>query len=74
VGLLFTDALGARETQEAIQRVVEGYYGLQAALFGEVEGTRYGPPSAARWLAATLLWGAGAAAAVGVAAYRRREE
>jgi hypothetical protein len=71
-GLAFTDALDLREANEAIEHIVGGYYGMQAAVFGFVDAAA-GQPSAARWLGATLLWGAIGAAGVGLAAYWYRD-
>jgi hypothetical protein len=71
-GLAFTDALDVREAEQMVERIVGGYYGMQAALFGHLDaaGRR---PSAERWLGATLLWGAIGAVGVGLAAYWYRD-
>jgi hypothetical protein len=71
-GLAFTDALDLREAEEAVERIMGGYYGMQAAVFGHLDGAA-NEPSAARWLGATLLWGAIGAVGVGLAAYRYRD-
>lgn len=73
LGLLVFDALGEREAKRILWLVVDGYYGLEAALFGDIRAGRYQPNSAVRWLGATALWGAPGVVGVWLAAYRRRE-
>jgi hypothetical protein len=52
------------EAESAIDRIVGGYYGMQAALFGHLDAAA-NQPSAARWLGATLLWGRSARSGLG---------
>lgn len=76
VGRAFADALDLTAAARALDSVMNGYYGLEAALFGHIRATDpvaggRAQPSTARWLSATLLWGAIGALGVGLAAYRR---
>lgn len=55
-----------------VLRIVTGFYGLAAAMAGQVD-LRFGVPSLARWLGATAIWGFVGAALL-VATARRRVE
>lgn len=72
MAIVFLKALNMGDAARALASVTEGYYGLSAALFANLETSRHGPPSASRWLGSALIWGGLGAAGVIIAAYRRR--
>jgi len=87
VVLLFLNQLGLSEVQRALGSVTNGYVGLYAAIFGNVqvvrhagpvaahlghlEAMRHGDPSIVRWLSATAVWGAAGIISVWLVSYNR---
>lgn len=68
--MLVLDIVHMQDLNRALQHVVGGYYGLTAAIFGDLR-TRYDfYPNLTRWLGATALWGALAIIGVWLAARR----
>lgn len=74
IALLVLDVLKLHDISNALQQIVNGYYGLSAAIFGDVgrHVERFGVLSEgpARWLGATLLWGVISVIGVWLAARR----
>lgn len=70
VAMVVLEVAQLHDLKRALQQVVGGYYGLTAAIFGDLR-TRYDiDPSFARWTGATALWGALSIAGVWLAARR----
>jgi len=72
IALLVLDIVKLHDLNRALQKVVGGYYGLNAGIFGDVSVRPYGLSEAdpSRWLGATALWGALAIVGVWLAARR----
>lgn len=71
IALLVLDVFKLQDVRYALQQIVGGYYGLSAAIFGQLRHSVYDPsPSATRWLGATALWGAITVAGVWLASRR----
>lgn len=72
VALLILNIVHLEDVNRALQKIVVGFYGLNAAIFGEVSvrphGLADGDPK--RWLGATAIWGALAIVGVCLAARR----
>lgn len=73
VVLLLLQALDMRDVARTLGKVVDGQYGLTAALFGHLHDAQLGGPSTDRWLGSVSIWGTIALAGVVTAAYRRRQ-
>lgn len=73
IAMLVLEVLKLTDLRNALQQIVDGTYGLNAAIFGDVgiPGS-HGPTAASpsRWLGATLLWGVVSVAGVWLAARR----
>lgn len=74
IAMLVLDVLNLYDIRQVLQQIVSGYYGLTAAIFGDV-GPRpqaFGltHDDASRWLGATLIWGVLSIAGVWLAARR----
>lgn len=74
ITLLFLNALNMGDLARALGKVVDGQYGLTAALFGHLNDRPFREPIMNRWLGAALIWGTIAVAGTATAAYRRRQE
>jgi hypothetical protein len=72
IALLVLDIVKLHDLNRALQKIVSGYYGLDAGIFGDVSVRPYGLSDAdpTRWLGATALWGAIAIVGVWLAARR----
>jgi hypothetical protein len=59
VALIILDIVHMQDLNRALQKVVSGFYGLNAAIFGDVSVRPHGFSDAdpTRWLGATALWG-----------------
>jgi hypothetical protein len=83
---VLAEGFGVRGAEPLLTRVTHGYYGLNAAAFGQIDrivtATEHVPagtvmrisaygPDARRWASATLLWGALGTGGVLLAALRR---
>jgi len=67
----FLSAVSLDDVRRLETSILSGRYGLNAALFGQVEGPgRNDGPSLTRWLTATVLWAALAGAALGFVSSR----
>lgn len=67
------DALDWNGAARAWDGIVNGYYGVRAAIFGHVRA-RYAGASAARWIGATAIWGALGIITLAGALLRRGDE
>lgn len=65
----FLQALKMRDVTSMLESITNGYYGLNSALFAQVND--FGGPSIQRWFGATALWGALGAMGVVIASYRK---
>lgn len=76
--LLVLEVLELRDVKRAVQLIVDGTYGLSAAIFGNVNtvhvGHRFFVGDPTRWLGATLLWGALTGVALWLAARRHADD
>ena len=74
IALLVFDILDLHAVRRTLQLIVDGTYGLSAAIFGNVNTAHVGHPffvgDPTRWLGATLLWGALTGVAIWLAARR----
>lgn len=73
IAIALLKELNMNAAAHALRSVTEGYYGLAAAMFANLETSHFAPPSAARWAASAVVWGALGAAGCAVAAYYRRQ-
>jgi len=71
--LMVLDELDWNSAAQAWGGIVDGYYGLRAAIFGHVRG-RHAGASAARWIGATAIWGALGIITLAGALLRRGDE
>lgn len=78
ITLLVLDVLDLRDAKHAVGLIVDGTYGLAAAIFGQVNtvhiGHRYFVGDPVRWLAVTLLWSALTGASMWLAARRHADD
>lgn len=73
IAFLFLNALDMGDVARALGKVVDGQYGLNAAIFGHLSDRPFREPGLDRWLGAALIWGAIAIAGTVTAAYHRRQ-
>lgn len=70
IAMLVLEVLKLQDMRYALQQVVGGYYGLAAAIFGDLRAPHEFASSSSRWLVATLIWGVLSIAGVWLAARR----
>ena len=70
--LAFLSAMSLGQVSRAETSILNGYLGLNAAIFGQVDGIgRHAPPNVGRWLGAAALWGGIAGAGLWAVSARR---
>lgn len=68
--LLVLQIVHMQDVGRVLEQIFGGYYGLTAAIFGDLRTARNVEPNLERWLGATLIWGVLAIGGVWLAARR----